>query len=422
MATSDGRYPALDFLKTLPLWDGTRFSPLEVPRRLLALLGNPQDRVPAVHVGGTNGKGSTCAYLAAMLRASGANVGQFVSPHLTHVTERCLLNGLPCPVQTFNDAVQEVIDLTEREGLPASYFVLGAVATFLVFARAELDWMVIEVGLGGTFDATNTMKVPRACVVTSIGMDHMDWLGTSLAEIAENKAGIARRDVPLFVGHLPQEALKAVRWSARRIGAPLELPKDDGAISELTTDIAVPYLRQNAKLAAQVALALGLPLDAVRRGIRTARWPGRAERVVLRCATGVDREVLLDAAHNPDGVDVLVDHLETLSVTFSRFVIVVGMLSRKDWQGMAERLRAFGSRHEVTWIVSPIDSHLSLAPRTLCELLPNAAVAVSAADALAQAVAAADENTLIVVAGSIYLLGEVRPLVTEEPFRSIVEL
>ena len=174
------------------VWDGTTFCPFESVVRLAELLGNPQDKVKAIHVAGTNGKGSTCATIAAMLITSGYRVGQFASPHLSHQTERCLINGRPVSVDEFIAATERVEKLAKSEEIELSFFVLTALSTFLIFAENKLDWMVIETGLGGRLDATNTIAKPELTLVTNIGFDHMHWLGDTLEAIAVEKAGIGK--------------------------------------------------------------------------------------------------------------------------------------------------------------------------------------------------------------------------------------
>src|SRR5690349_15775671 len=167
----------VEYFESLQYLEGKKFSPLESVASLFEVLGNPQDAVPAVHVAGTNGKGSVCALVAAMLHASGKNVGQTSSPHLSSFTERCLVNGCPISEAEFETAVNAIVETAERENILPSYFVLGLAVAFCEFARRKLDWAVVEVGIGGTLDATNLMKRPEVSLITSVSVDHTDILG-----------------------------------------------------------------------------------------------------------------------------------------------------------------------------------------------------------------------------------------------------
>ena len=213
---------ALDELESLPLRDGTRFTGLDVQRDVLARLGNPQDSVLAFHVAGTNGKGTVCAILSTVLRETGARVGQFVSPHLHDVCERCLLDGTPVSRGEFNRALKLVF--RAADGVELSYFALSYLASCLVFKNEQCDYVVIETGLGGRLDSTNLMYRPNACVITSVDHDHTHILGDTLTEIAREKAGIMREGVPCFLGNVDAEVREVVEREASACGAPLVSP------------------------------------------------------------------------------------------------------------------------------------------------------------------------------------------------------
>ena len=215
LESAASNYPGLDALELLPMWDGKRIAPMEVATQLLAKVGNPQDKIPTVHVAGTNGKGSVCAYISGCLWASGKTVGQFASPHLGHVTERCLMNGKPVALEVFDSAVSRTIENAKLLDIRPSYFVASMAASFLVFAEQQVDVAVIEVGFAGMYDATNIILSPLGSVITHIGCDHMNVLGETIQEIARNKAGIIKSGVSVFVGANDAEVVKICKEVAR---------------------------------------------------------------------------------------------------------------------------------------------------------------------------------------------------------------
>ena len=436
-------YRGISRLDTIPLWNGNNFSPLEIPERLLKLLDCPQDKLPSIHVAGTNGKGSVCSYLSAMLRASGCQVGQFASPHLTHVTERCLINGSPVATCDFDAAVSLVLDLSDRESLSPSYFVIGAVASFYEFARRSLDWMVIEVGLGGLYDATNLIKAPQACVITSIGFGHAHLLGETLAEIAGNKAGIIKPGVPVFVGEVPEEAEETIRRVAREKNSPIWVMGKDFLYDDLhrtlqlgSLELRLPdepallhaaYQRRNAALCAFTAYHLGLSTEAINQGFQTARWPGRVEEFLVSRSAREDVQipVVIDAAHNPAGVQAFCGYLEhrlAESSEVDELIFVISCLRRKNWREMISCFRDFSLRipAKCSWIFTSFRDPHVLDPEELSALVPASMVVRDSREALRAALATTSARSLIGVSGSIFLLGEVRPLLTGEGFSSMV--
>ena len=432
------------FLNSLPMWDGKTFSPLDVPARLFQALGNPQDAVPSIHVAGTNGKGSVAAFLAAMIFASGKTVGQHSSPHLHRVTERCIVNGRPVPESEFDGALLRVKEQCRKLGLEPTYYVASTVAAFLVFADRALDWMVIEVGLGGLYDATNLISSPQASVITTIAFDHTHVLGDSLAEIARNKAGIIKHRRPVFAGSLPVEAKEEVLAAAQRmetmvefLGADFVLQGDEvikagtvvAGLGSANPLLASPYQRQNAALAARAADALGFERAVIERGLEIMRWPGRVERIraseraIFGDGAEEERHFLLDGAHNPEGMAALFDHLDRAGCT--DMIFVAGMLKRKKWEEMLAQLDVYAEekrrKNVETRVIFTAPGHLhSLDPSVLLEKsqLPAAAV-LDPKEALRTAVHAASPSSLIVVCGSLFLVGEIRALIVRDEFSTI---
>jgi dihydrofolate synthase/folylpolyglutamate synthase len=384
---------------------------LERMERALAAVGHPERAYPVLHVGGTNGKGSTCAMAAAALAEAGLAVGLYTSPHLVRFNERIQVRGVPIEDGALAAVVEEIrraCPWHERgaEGDRLTYFEFATLAGLLHFAREGVDVAVVEVGLGGRFDATNAI-VPRVSAVARIGLDHTQLLGDTIEQIAFEKAGIFKQGIPAVVHALqPPGALETLSAEAARRGAPLLVAAAawDGPIA-----LRGAHQRGNAALAAaalrQLARA-GVPLDegAIARGIATARWPGRLEEV---------EGVLLDGAHNPDGAAALARALPALHP--GRPVeLVFGILADKDHAGM---LRALATAVRRIHLVAPDTPRA----RSAAELHPEARalgldadVHAGAGDALACARRAAADGGLVCVAGSLYLVGEARALLRPE--------
>ena len=382
---------------------------LERMQRALDALGRPERTFPVLHVGGTNGKGSACAMAAAALRAAGHRVGLYTSPHLVRFNERIQVDGAEIADGALAAAVDEV-----RRACPwheggadverLTYFEFATLAGLLHFARERVSVAVVEVGLGGRFDATNAV-VSRVAAVARIGLDHTQLLGDTVEQIAFEKAGIFKPGVPAVVyAAQPPGALETLRAEARRRGAHLVVAAPDwaGPIA-----LAGPHQRANAAFAAAAlaqldAAGVPVPPEAVARGIATARWPGRLEEL---------SGVLLDGAHNPDGAAALAAALRALHP--GRPVeLVFGVLSDKDHAGMLGALAGAVRRVHVvapaTPRARPAEEVRALARARGLE----ADVHGSVRDALACASAGGD--ALVCVAGSLYLVGEARALLARE--------
>lgn len=383
-------------------------------RALLARLGDPQQAFQTVLVGGTNGKGSTAASLAAMLVASGERTGLFTSPHLTRFSERFVVNGQELPEATVLAALREL--RPAAEAVEASFFEVVTALGCLLFARAGVGTAVMEVGLGGRLDATNALE-PVLSVLTNVGLDHTEVLGETREAVAREKAGILRRGRPAVTGVAPDllpilEASGAELWSLNRdlLYEARPLGWDGWALSletprgELTfrTPLLGPHGAANAVLAAAAAVRLGLPEGAIQAGAAETVWPGRLERAFWQ-----GRELLLDGAHNPDGARALAETLRGLGE--SRLPVVFGVASDKAVGEMARALAPLASEVLLTRAVL---SPRAADPQTLVPLFPGVPVRVAATPA--QALAALPSSRRAVVCGSLYLIGEVRALVLGE--------
>jgi len=405
---------------------------LERSRTLLAAMGDPQHRFPSVLVAGTNGKGSTSALLAAMAQAAGYRTGLYTSPHLENVEERLRIDGRSIEPGRFAELLAELIDLAEREmGSPPTYFEAVTLAAFRWFAEEEVDLAVVEVGLGGRLDATN-LADPILSVITPIGFDHQEFLGTTLASIAREKAGILRSGRPAVVWIEEPEAMESVREVAAAIGAQLHFAPEEVTIEEtvfkgwegqrvrLSTPI-LHYDLQLALLGEHQAKNLGLAVratemlaslgfdqigkKAITEGAATCRWPGRLEAIELKDG----RRVLLDAAHNPFGAAVLAEFLYHLGRPVD---LIFGVLADKDYAEMLGLLAPPARRIVLTTPASPRAKD----PEELAALLGDREGVLVEPDplqALDKALALGGE--VLVVCGSIYLIGEIRKKLRKAP-------
>ena len=388
---------------------------------LLARLEHPERRLPPlIHVAGTNGKGSTCASLRAIAEASGWVVHVGTSPHLVDITERFRVAGRLVSDRTLTDTLEEI----ERAdaGDPITVFEVLTAAAFLLFSRHPADLAVIEVGLGGRFDATNVVPPPAACVITAISMDHEAFLGDRIEGIAAEKAGIIKPGSPVVTGHQPGPVLAVIADEAARVGAPLLVRDRDWSVQRSAAglryadaggelDLPLPALLgahqvENAGLAVAALRASGLPVPARGwSGLASTDWPARLQRLTGRLAMVLPEgwELWLDGGHNPGAAAVLG---EVLAGWTDRPVhLVIGMKQSKDAAGF---LRPLLDRADTVYAVAEPGQHLALPVEAIVaasggRALPGPTVAA----ALSSITAAGLPTGRILICGSLYLAGEV---------------
>lgn len=386
-------------------------------RLLAAELGDPQFGLPVVHVAGTNGKGSVAAMLDSILRAAGWRVGLYTSPHLVHLGERVQVNRQPLSPSEIVGYVQELDPSADRiaarigEADRPSFFEFMTAMALLHFKRSRCDIAVMEVGLGGEFDATNIVD-PEVSVITSVGLDHTEWLGPSIEHIARAKAGIIKSERPVVIGRMPGEAARTVREVAAVLGAPVTDVRDifgDAIDSYPETRLAGRYQRWNAATATLAARRLdprwNVTEERIAHGLWSVAWPGRWQRTRVG-----GRLLMLDASHNPEGASVLDENLgELVQETGRAPVVITGILGAER----AGPLLASICRHarEVHLVVPAQPRACSLD-----ELMANVPsgfrgrVVRSSVESLfpgGEVCTAGEPDDVVVVTGSIYLLGEV---------------
>ncbi|MBF6593811.1 MAG: bifunctional folylpolyglutamate synthase/dihydrofolate synthase [Thermaceae bacterium] len=390
---------------------------LERIQALLERLNHPERAYKAVLVGGTNGKGSTTLALSEILRAAGYRVGRYISPHIVRFNERMVVGAAEIAEEELEALLGEIRPLAEETG--ASFFEIVTVAALLYFARASVDWAVLEVGLGGRFDATNATQ-PELSLITSIGLDHTEILGSSLSQIAFEKAGILRPGKVAFTAAEGQ-GLAALRKRAGELGADLRVLGEDFCLAQVGPDprglsfglelegnhafhtaLLGAHQARNLALAIAAARELGLGWEAIQQGLENLWHSGRLE--LLSSAYG---ELLLDGAHNLDGAralkQALDDHFPQRPAS-----LVLALSRDKDAEAMARVLQPAFQKIVLTRYNSP----RSLAPEELLPYFPGALAAHSPAEALHLAEVS---GGLTVVAGSLYLVGEVKRLLLGLP-------
>lgn len=419
------------YLLEIPLWTKKKNTLADV-RAFLKELGSPEEGLRVIHVAGTNGKGSVCADMAEILHCAGYHVGAFISPHLVEPRERFLLDGRMASEAEFEEAFDRVlaaIGRMETRGYAhPSFFEFCFLIAMAVFSKQKVDYCILETGLGGRLDATNSIRKPQLCVITSISLDHREQLGDTVPEIAAEKAGIIKEGVPVVYDDNEPEASEVICAYADRLHAPayavaedgiLRKPPDRGALGisreELFEIIGqapflAPYQRMDAALALQALWVAGIPgLDsgACIKGLKNVRWQGRMERL----APGV----YLDGAHNPGAIRAFVRAVKEQEAEWrgqnGKLHLLFAVFADKDYREMIRLLCAGLAIHRVT--VARLCGARSADPGELAALFcqggcGEAVKYEDAGEAFDAALLQKNEEDRLYVAGSLYLIGEIK--------------
>ncbi len=353
-----------------------------------------------VHVAGTNGKGSTSAFIAAMARSGGARVGLYTSPHLCRFAERIQIDGQPIDDDLLAHCLTQAMDA----GPDLTFFEIATLAALLAFRQSGVNLPVLEVGLGGRLDATNIAEGRAIPVITRIAFDHTELLGPSLRHIALEKAGILRPATPVIVGRLHPDALEAIQGVAASLqGSVYEATSLDEArfVEAYPPSLPGPFQKSNAMCAVAAARALGLTPQAIAHGLSETRWPGRCE--IIEAPEGY---TLLDCAHNPDGAMALKNALLSFVMSIPRrhVALIFGAMADKNWRAMLDRVGSIAG-HRI--YVAPPGGR-SPAPLDQMTAYLAGETAASPAEALATARQRVGRGGLVIVAGSTFLVGPVR--------------
>jgi len=393
---------------------------LERIHQLLQKLDNPHKQVPIIHIAGTNGKGSVCAYISSVLTEAGYRVGRYTSPHLIDWTERICINQKPISPTALQQCLERVVAATENNTETPTQFEIITAAAWLYFAEQKTDIAVIETGLGGRLDATNVCETPLASVITSISLEHWQILGPTVADIAGEKAGILKAKCPAVIGELPESARIVVEKRIQELDCPATWVKP--AI-DLGQGFAEYQLNQNAvKIKYQLPLLGKFQLmnsaiaiatlqilqnqgwqispTAIENGIAKTQWPGR-----LQQTTWKSRNILIDGAHNPAAAIALREYVDRLNNDPSPINWVIGILATKDCDDILKALLKKGDR---LYLV-PVPDQNSSSPAelaalaqiicpelTLCQAFPDLTTALDAA---------VTGDNLTILCGSLYLVG-----------------
>jgi dihydrofolate synthase / folylpolyglutamate synthase len=401
---------------------------------LLKRLGDPQKNLRCIHVAGTNGKGSVCQYIASVLQEAGYRVGVYTSPHIQWFTERVVINNIPISpddIDTYVGVIRPVVDQMIAEGEPPTFFEITTALAFLYFRDQNIDFGVIEVGLGGRFDATNVI-LPLVSVITNIALDHTDILGNTMEKIAMEKAGIIKDHVPV-VTSASGEALTTIRKTAERHGSSLVVIPEtrwsrtaasakaqtfqiQGELRDFTVTTRMLGLYQGQNIAVALAALEQLQVQgvflsdqAITEGVEKAFNPGRMEIIAD------EPLIILDGAHNPNGMSML---RKTIEKDFpkKRIILVLGMCHDKDIRGVLESIVPLAWKIVLTKSLNP----RACAPLKLQDIAEPLArdreiiACESVPLAMSTAMHLAGEKDLILVTGSLFTVGEARSYLFEE--------
>ncbi|UUR09239.1 bifunctional folylpolyglutamate synthase/dihydrofolate synthase [Sphingomonas glaciei] len=400
---------------------------LERITALLHRLGDPQDHLPPVfHVAGTNGKGSTCAFLRAALEAAGHRVHVFTSPHLVRFNERIRLAGRLIEDEALAALLEEILDASDD--IAPSFFEATAAAAFLAFARIPADALVLEVGMGGRLDATNVVERPAVTGIAALGLDHQQWLGTTLTEIAVEKAGIAKPGIPLVTLAQPGAAAAQLRevaalrnapllrrgreWHSALAGDRLHYSDAQGSLDLPLPALPGPHQADNAALAVAMLRhqdAVSISDAALARAMTEVRWPARLQRLRPGPLIGT-RDAWLDGGHNAQAAELLARSIAPLAAG-RPIHLVVGALTTKDaagllapFRGVVEQVHAIGFDHP-----------LAMTAADLAATATALGLPAEPGHDLQAAIANVPPTAALLIAGSLYLAGEVLALNDEVP-------
>jgi dihydrofolate synthase/folylpolyglutamate synthase len=371
-----------DLYRRIPL--GMRLG-LEPMRDACARMGHPERSFTAVHIAGTNGKGSVCAMVESIARARGLRTGLYTSPHLCRFAERIRIDGEPISDPQLADLLARAL----HDAPDLSFFEAATLTAFLAFRQAAVDVGILEVGMGGRLDATNVLPKVTAAAITRIALDHADRLGPTLVDIAREKAGIAKPGLDLVLGPMDPDVRRAIDEVAREHGATTSSIDDVRAPSRIALE--GEHQVDNARIATVLGRRLGASPDAIATGMAVVRWPGRLERIGPH---------LLDCAHNPDGARALARYVRTLGVRPQRAKLVFGALTDKDWRGMLSELAPLAASR--VFLAPRAGARAAVDPRAMTALWEGE-TAVSLEAALEPGGA-----EVVIVAGSILLVGQAR--------------
>ncbi|MBW2971712.1 bifunctional folylpolyglutamate synthase/dihydrofolate synthase [Candidatus Woesearchaeota archaeon] len=390
---------AVDYDSIVKYMNSMEFSGMKLGieriREALQMFGNPEKNLKVIHIVGTNGKGSVAAMISQILREAGHKVGMFTSPHLVDVRERIQIDGKMISKEEFReaflDAKSKLSDLT--------FFELVTLMAVLYFSKQKVDYAVFEAGLGGTYDATN-FETSLMSVVTRISLDHTHILGDTEEKIAQDKCGIIKKNQPVVVTHANNKVMYVIEKAAKEKNARLVIAQD----TDYNTSLKGQFQKENAGIAVKAAEELGIKGETIKKALQHVKWPGRVEFI--------EHNILLDCAHNPAGITALREYVETLD--YEKLFIVFGVCKNKDYLNMLTLL----PKHEEL-----IFTQASVARRLPIDEIPEGLRCTKIREPLAaleHAKKRAGKKDLILVCGSIFLIGDIKAALTPEPVSNLI--
>lgn len=423
----------IDYIAGIPKF--TTKHPLSHTKAFLERLGNPQNQFKVIHVAGSNGKGSVCACLANILKKSGKSTGLFTSPHLVDIEERFVIDGEQCTQEEFVQAVeqvQSVVEEMEKEGIShPSYFEYLFAVGMVIFQKRNVEYAVLETGLGGRLDATNVVEHPLLTIITSISLEHTEILGNTIAEIAGEKAGILKEQVPVVYDASNIEAAQVIEERGKQLHCrmfPVYLEKikillNTGKkidfsyesrydVTEVEIPFGAPYQAQNAAVALMAANYLGeteqISREAIREGMRTVQWKGRMQEV--------REDIYFDGAHNADGIRCFLQAVNKIATTPS--ILLFSMVQEKNYVKAIRELLTDGKWEQI--FVTRISDARGIPAATLKQVFEQEAQAMNqrikiteidqVEKAFAEATKVKKKGQKLFCAGSLYLVGELEQI------------
>jgi len=405
---------------------------LENTKAILTHFDNPQLKVPTIHIAGTNGKGSTAAFIESILRSNGYTVGLFTSPHLQDFRERIQINRNLVSQKDIVILIQKIKEAAESLKINPTFFEFSAVMAFLYFYEMKSDWNIIETGLGGRLDATNLCK-GQISIITSISLDHTQYLGNSLKEIASEKAGIIKKDGIVIAGFEGNEALKPIMDKANNLNNPIYLLNKDFQVEQIKfrdhslifdykgvnhhfKNVKLPFLGRYQAINAAMAITAGLILNksgakisesSIRKGLSTTSWSGRLEVI------GTDPITILDCAHNPESVKELAHALRD-HFTYKRCIMILGVMDDKPIDQLIEIIASIS---DYIILVKP-NQKRSADPKTLLKKLAKTQKVVEIIEEIPYALSTArnisSPDDIICITGSVFTVAEARQSIDNE--------
>ncbi|MBI5554885.1 MAG: bifunctional folylpolyglutamate synthase/dihydrofolate synthase [Elusimicrobia bacterium] len=411
---------AIRYLESLA-WLGVKFELARIAK-VLKVFGDPPDRLKVIHVAGTNGKGSVCAFLSSILQGAGYKVGLYTSPHLTDVVERVQISRWNINRKVLAEIIGEVKRVSESLRIKLTYFELLTAVAFIYFDREKVDIAIIETGMGGRLDATNVIRNPLVSVITNVDYDHTEYLGNALTRIASEKAAIIKDHGIVVTAVTQPEVLAVIKAQCRKNKA--NLVRADKSI-KIPAGWTIGLKGSHQKINAACALGAVKQLQfqgikvsekAIRQGLAKAFWPGRLE--IFKLATSDQRPVtvVLDGAHNPAGTRTLVKNLQSDIFSYNKLLCVFGILKDKNYQAMIGQL---GPLIDLVILTQP-RSERALAIEKMLPLWrayiakDNIYQEATVKQALKKALTLAGQRDLICITGSLYTVGEARKILLSE--------